>query len=168
MQYKTQRLEIRPMTQADREQILDLLTDATVAKTYMLPEFTGREAAEPLFHRLVALSGDESRYVAGVYLEDRFIGMINATEIEEKRIEMGYAFLPAYYNRGYGTECFRGAIDYLLDRGFETVLAGAFSENKASIRVMEKCGMTLLPQTDTQQYRGKTYTCVYYGASKEH
>ena len=167
MRFNTTRLEIRPIGQADREAVLDLLTDKTVAKTYMLPDYQSRIEAEPLFQRLVLLSGDESRYVAGVYLDGAFIGMMNDVEIKGTQIEMGYAYLPAYYNRGYATEAFRGAISYLLDHGFTTVVAGAFSENLASLRVMEKCGMVKQDYTDEIEYRGNTHTCIYYAAQKE-
>lgn len=167
MIFQTKRLQIKPITPEDREDVLDLVTDSTVGKTYMFPEYQTREAAEPLFQRLVELSKDDSRYVAGVYLDGRFIGMMNETEIQGKQIEMGYAYLPAYYNRGFATEAFSGAIRYLLDRGFETVLAGAFAENPASLRVMEKCGMTRQSYTDELEYRGLTHTCIYYAITKE-
>ena len=104
--------------------------------------------------------------MAGVYLDGQFIGMMNETERKDVQIEMGYAFLPAYYNRGYATEAFAGAIDYLLAHGFETVLAGAFAENSASIRVMEKCGMTKQNDTDEIEYRGVKHTCLYYAVSR--
>lgn len=167
MQFKTNRLEVGPMKDADREAILDLVTDEIVGKTYMFPAYKNREEALPLFHRLVQMGTDESRFVAGVYLENRFIGMMNDVEMKDGKIEMGYAYLPAYYNRGYATEAFRGAIEYLLAHGFHTVVAGAFSENPASLRVMEKCGMTKQDYTDEIEYRGNTHTCIYYAISKE-
>ena len=166
MNFKTARLEIKAISLDDREAVLDLLTNETVAKTYMLPVYEKREDAEPLFQRLVQLSQDESRYVAGVYLDGRFIGMMNDVEIKGKQIEMGYAYLPDFYNQGYATESFRGAISYLLDHGFETVITGAFSENPASLRVMEKCGMVRQAYTDEIEYRGLTHTCIYYAISK--
>lgn len=167
MNFKTNRLEIKPISPDDKEAVLDLLTSETVGKTYMLPDYRSRREAEPLFQRLVALSADESRYVAGVYLDGQFIGMMNDTEIKGKQVEMGYAYLPDYYNRGYATEAFRGAISYLLDHGFETVVAGAFAENPASLRVMEKCGMTRQAYTDTLDYRGAAHTCIFYAATKK-
>ena len=162
MQYQTERLVIRPISEADREAVLDLLASEAVGKTYMLPQYQRREDATPLFQRLVALSNDPSRYVAGIYLGGQFIGMMNETERKDGKIEMGYALLPAFHNRGCATEALRGAIDYLFDRGFETVVAGAFSGNAASIRVMEKCGMEKQAYTDEAEYRGITHTCVYY------
>ena len=166
MKFKTERLEIKEITPDDREAVLDLLTSEIVGKTYMLPVYQNRNEAEPLFLRLVQLSQDESRYVAGVYLDGQFIGMMNDVETKETQIEMGYAFLPAYYNKGYATESFRGAIAYLLEHGFETVVAGAFSPNVASLRVMEKCGMEKQDYTDEIEYRSNTYTCIYYAAKK--
>ena len=166
MQFQTSRLEISPILPGDKEAVLDLLTDETVGRTYMLPEYKSRQEAEPLFLRLTELGEDCSRYVAGVYLDGTFIGMMNETEIKGKQIEMGYAYLPAYYNRGYATEAFRGAISYLFTQGFETVIAGAFVENPASLRVMEKCGMTRQQYTDTVAYRGITHTCIYYAISQ--
>jgi RimJ/RimL family protein N-acetyltransferase len=166
MRFETERLQIHAIRLEDREDVLDLLTNEIVGKTYMLPEFKAREEAEPLFRRLVDLSRNESRFVAGVYLDGRFIGMMNETEVQGGTIEMGYAYHPDYYNRGYATEAFTGAIAYLLSHGFDTVLAGAFEENPASLRVMEKCGMTKQTHTDTVDYRGITHTCIYYAASR--
>ena len=163
MEFKTNRLEIKPITPEDKERVLDLVTDEIVGRTYMFPVFRNREEAEPLFARLVELSKDDNRYVAGVYLDGLFIGMMNAVEFKGTQVEMGYAFLPAYYNQGYATESFKGAIDYLFAHGFTTVLAGAFSENAASMRVMEKCGMTRQDYTEDIDYRGVTHTCIYYG-----
>lgn len=166
MYFRTNRLEIKPIDPMDKESVIDLLTDETVGKTYMLPVYKCREEAELLFQRLVQMSREDGRYVAGVYLDGRFIGMMNETEIKGKQIEMGYAYLPAYYNRGFATEGFAGAIRYLLDHGFETVLAGAFAENPASLRVMEKCGMVKQDYTDEIEYRGVAHSCIYYAAKK--
>lgn len=166
MNFLTKRLECRPISADDREAVLDLLTNEIVGKTYMLPEFKSREDAVPLFERLVALSSDESRYIAGVCLDGRFIGMMNDVEIKGGTIEMGYAYLPDYYHRGYATEAFCGAIEYLFQKGFTTVLTGAFSQNAASLRVMEKCGMIRQEHTDEIVYRGTTHTCIYYAITR--
>ena len=164
MEYKTSRLHIRPLREADAEAVIDLLTNAQVAQTYMLPDFGCREEAYPLFQRLLALSRDTGRYVAGIYLEDRFIGLLNETDKESSEIEVGYALLPAFHNRGFATEALTGAIAYLHGCGFSRVLAGAFAENPASIRVMQKAGMAPIEKTDAVEYRGSLHTCIYYAS----
>jgi RimJ/RimL family protein N-acetyltransferase len=57
-------------------------------------------------------------------------------------------------------------INYLFDLGFEEIITGAFEENAASIRVMQKCGMTRLSKTDSIDYRAKTHNCVYFSIKK--
>ena len=163
---RTERLHIQPMSEADAEAVLDLLTDETVKRTYMLPDFGTREQAMPLFCRLCSLSLDESRFVRGIYLDGEWIGILNDVGIEGGRIELGYALLPQYHGRGFATEALRGVINALLGAGFEEIRAGAFPDNAASIRVMEKSGMRRTGLTERVEYRGITYDCVVYSIGK--
>ena len=166
MEYQTAHLLVRRLREEDREAIIQLLTDPIVTKTYMVPDCSEDGKAESLFERLMELSHRADRYISAIVLEDRLIGLLNETEVSERSIELGYAILPAYHNRGYGTEVLQGAIAYLFAHGFTRVVTGAFSENHASLRIMEKCGMTKQLQTDTVEYRGKTHLCVYYAAER--
>ena len=167
MEYKTARLHIRPLSAKDADAATALLTDPLVAKTYMLPEFRCEEEAFALFQRLVALSRDADRYVAGIYYQEQFIGLINETDKEHSEIEVGYALLPAYHNRGFATEALVGAIAHLHSIGFSCVLTGAFAENLASLRVMAKAGMTPIEKTDTIEYRGIVHKCIYYASYRK-
>ena len=162
MRYRTQRLEIRPFEEKDRENMIDLFMDCVVKQTYMLPDFASREEAGKLFERLLDLSQKEDRYVAAICLDGVCIGILNETEISGESIELGYALLSRHHNKGYCTEALAGAIQWLQDRGFREVVTGAFEENLASIRVMEKCAMERLDKTDEIEYRGKVHRCVYY------
>ena len=166
MKFATKHLTVKPMMQEDKEQLLNLLTDEIVGKTYMLPQHASREEAQQLAYRLIKLSQDPSRYVSGIYRQECLIGIVNETDVTDQKIEIGYALLPEFHNRGYATECLSGAIEYLFDRGFKTVTAGAFSDNAASIRVMEKFGMVRQAEVDWIEYRGKQHRCVYYSASR--
>lgn len=166
LNFRTQRLEVKYLSVKDREAVIDLLTDDQVKKFYMLPDFSAREEAVPLFERLMALSLGEDRLVAGIFLNDAFIGIMNEVEIKDKRIELGYALLPKFHNRGYCTEALKGAIEYLFNRGFEEVVAGAFEGNDASFRVMIKSGMEKQEYRDEIEYRGQVHRCVYYAIRK--
>lgn len=166
MDIKTDRLELKAISPDSRDALVELLTDNTVKQTYILPEFDSVEAAQKLAQRLMDLSRNEERYVAGIYLGESLIGILNETEVAGEQIEIGYALLPRYYNQGYCTEALGCAIKYFSTHGFREVVAGAFSENAASIRVMEKNGMEKLPWTDEIEYRGKVHTCVYYVSKK--
>lgn len=167
MQFKTNRLEIGPISSTDREDVVDLLTDELVKQTYMVPDFATREDAKKIFEQIKALSWRNDRFVAGVYLNGGFTGLINETEIKDKTIELGYAFLPKFHNCGYCTETLMGAVQHLFQCGFEEVVAGAFEDNLPSIRVMEKCGMQKLDKQEEISYLGESHCCVYYSRKKK-
>lgn len=160
-------LHLSSLTEADREAMLDMLTDDCIRQTYMLPDFPSREDAVPLFQRLVALSADPSRFVRGIYADDRLVGFLNDVEIENSSIELGYVIHPRFQGKGHATEALGLGIKELFRLGFREVITGAFPENSASIRVMEKNGMTRIEKTEPIDYRGKTHICVYYTKVQE-
>ena len=162
MNIKTERLELRPINLDSLDALADLFSDELVKQTYMVPDFPTREDALKLAERIKNLSEDPDRYVAGIYLGHDLVGLLNETERKDQQIEVGYALLPQYHNQGYCTEALQGAMRFLFREGFHSVVAGAFEENPASIRVMVKSGMTKMDHQDTVDYRGKTHTCVYY------
>ena len=163
---QTARLIIKKITEGDQESALDLLTNDTIRKTYMLPDFEKREDAVPLFRRIMELSRGDQRYVRGIYLNDHLIGYSNEVEVVEKSIELGYLIHPDYHGKGYMTEALIALIPALFALGYEEVVCGAFEENPASLRVMAKAGMRLLDKTDEIEYRGKMHRCIYYSARK--
>ncbi|OQW55032.1 MAG: hypothetical protein A4S09_17015, partial [Proteobacteria bacterium SG_bin7] len=58
-------------------------------------------------------------------------------------VEVGYSILNEFQNRGYATEGVNALIEWALQNGATSVAAETYPENKASIRIMEKCGMSL-------------------------
>lgn len=163
---KTERLELHSFTEKDVEAALSIFYNDDVKKTYMLPDFPSRENAVGLFERLTRLSENPSRFVYGIYLDEKLIGFVNDVEIEGTSVEVGYVIHPAYWNKGYMTEALKACINELFRIGYETVKAGYFEENLASGRVMAKSGMKKIEYTDTIEYRGKVHKCIYYVASK--
>ena len=157
----TQRLSLRPISDADSANMIRILRDNTVNKTYMIPDLD-EEAAQKLFIRFRDMSADPQRYVRGVYLQDSLIGWINDQGVESGKMELGWVIDPAYSNCGYCSEAAAAAVKELFAWGIQVVSAGAFSENLASIRVMEKIGMHPVEFTEEIEYRGKTHKCVYY------
>lgn len=164
MYLQTKRLELKPFTVDSLDALTELLTDEMVKQTYMVPDFPDRQAALPLAQRLKALSEGERPLVLGIYRGEQLVGILNETDRTEEKIEVGYALLPRFHNQGYASEALRAVIAHLLDQGFRAVVAGAFVENEASIRVMIKSGMQKLAYTDETEYRGRVHPCVYYGA----
>lgn len=164
--FTTHRLRIHPFVKADRTAMGILLTDREIAKTYMLPDFESEEAVDRMFDRFVELSRRDDRYVAGIYLDEELIGFFNDVENDGSRIELGYVIGPAHWGKGHATEMLRGAVEDLFRRGYGEVVAGAFEENRASVRVMEKAGMAKISLEEDIDYRGVSRHCVYYSIKK--
>ena len=154
-------LTLRPFAPSDQSRILEILTDTTVNQTYMLPDFENREDAISLFNRLMQLSMDENRYVCCIALNGKAIGFLNDVEIKNGIIELGYVIHPDSQGHGYMTCTLWTAITELFELGYREVICGAFEENKASLRVMEKAGMIQTEKTKQIEYRGKTHRCIY-------
>ena len=162
----TQRLALRPFAAADAEDMVNILTDPAVGRTYVLPEFSHHEDALRLFLRLMSMSAAPEHFIYGITLRGQVIGFLNDVRIDETGIELGYVIAPAHWNQGYAAEALAACIDALFALGFETVSAGYFEGNSASRRVMEKCGMTPACKSQAIAYRGEERVCVYYEISK--
>lgn len=158
---------LRAITPDDRKRMLDILTSDKVSQTYMLPVYDKREDAEPLFCRLMNLCKGKEDYVRGIATADGLVGFLNHTDIQGTQIELGYVIHPDFHGQGFMTQGLLLAIEELFALGYRAIITGAFSDNTASIRVMEKCGMTRLSKSDHIEYRGKTHTCVYYQKIQE-
>ena len=159
-------MKLRAFQESDWPRLAMLATSTEVNKTYMLPDFESAEKARPLFERLMAMSCDGTRYVRAMEENGEFVGFCNDVERDGDTVEIGYALCPDVWGRGYCTEALKLAIADLFEMGFRRVVAGAFVENPASLRVMEKAGMTPIEKVDEIDYRGRTHTCVYRAITK--
>lgn len=161
----TERLCLRPIALFELPQMLPILQSDLVNRTYMLPDLTQQEAYA-LAKRMALLSVAGDRYVRGIYQDSQLVGWLNDIATEGQTMELGWVIAPVYHNKGYATEAVRAAITDLKKRGIHKVLAGAFAENRASIRVMEKAGMLRQGQTEQIDYRGSMHQCVYYATAE--
>lgn len=73
------------------------------------------------------------------------IGAISLKNIDlvNKKADLGYWIGEQYWGKGIATECISLIIDYAFsaELGLKELFAYVYSENKASIRVLEKNGM---------------------------
>lgn len=159
---KTRRLEIKPYLDSDEFAMIALLTNQEIKKAFMIPDFQTEEDAKRMFQKLKAFSYSEEHYERGIYLEQAIIGFVNDVAIEDDVIELGYVIHPEHKNKGYASEMLASVIEDLFHKGFREVVAGAFEENTASFKVMEKCGMKRIQKEEDITYRGITHRCHYY------
>ena len=167
LRIESERIVLAPMGEGERAMLGKLLEDSRVTKTYMVPVFSSVEERERLVDAFLRLSGDEKRFVRGIFLDGAFVGFINDVGVEGDGIELGYVVSPDFLGRGICTKALRAAISALIGIGFGEVLCGAFEENGASLRVMEKCSMKRIESEETIEYRGISHRCVYFSYKKQ-
>ena len=94
------------------------------------------------------------------------IGMISADKsYKYKCVELGYSISSKYWNKGLITEALKEVVKYLLNEcNYNIIEAIIPSNNIGSIRVAEKCGLTL-EATIKNRYKDKDDIvqdlCVY-------
>ena len=145
---ETQRLLIRPMEPADAEDLREMLADPSTWEFIGAQAVRSLEDARALVERKAAYQ-EQHGFAMWTVLErasGRAIGDCGLQLLEEgPEVELGYHMAPAMRGRGLTTEAARACLDAGLGRlGLERIVAVAWPENTASIRVMQKAGMTFV------------------------
>ena len=112
------------------------------------------ETVDFLPHALKMLETNPQLLRWGMHLflkkdENKIIGNggFKGTPDDAGMVEIGYAISPLYEGRGLATEAARGMIDYAFSWGnVRAVDAHTLAEENASVKVLEKCGMTRIAE----------------------
>lgn len=140
-------LILRPFELDEADRVRELAGDYDIAKTTLnIPYPYPEGAVLEWIRRMHEIANQGSQYSFAIVrkLDDELLGAISLGIVpEHKRAELGYWMGKPYWGQGYTTE----AASRLLKFGFEDldlnrVFAFAFSTNPASLRVMQKIGMT--------------------------
>ena len=104
---QTQRLTLHVISEKDTEQLVQLLTNNEITKTFMVPDFKTTEQVTALAETFISFSQieDVEHLAYGIYADDRLIGFINDCGMENDTIEIGYVIHPDYQGR----LCYRGS-----------------------------------------------------------
>jgi len=82
-----------------------------------------------------------------------FAGLKHLPDLQE--VDLGYRLLPDYWGQGLATEACRGVLDYGRTRlGLEQIMAMVDPANLASVRVLEKLGLT---PAGSVEHQGKSF-----------
>lgn len=143
----TERLILRPLTSEDAEFILELVND---------PSFI-----QNIGDRNVRTLDDAKRYITngpvasyakngfGLYLVELkdigepigMCGLIRRSMLND--VDIGYAYLPRYWSKGYAIEAALAMKQYARDViGLKRLVAVVDPQNTGSIHLLEKLGMT--------------------------
>ncbi|MGH2448707.1 MAG: GNAT family N-acetyltransferase [Chloroflexota bacterium] len=148
---ETERLILRPFTTADVDNLAGLDGDPEVMRYLNGGEPTPREVIQQKY--LPRYLGEYERFegfghwAAHVRDTGEFVGWFGLCPEGDGNliaVELGYRLRPSAWGNGFATEGARGLIRNAFTRlGVERVLAHTYQDNLASIRVMEKAGMSL-------------------------
>ena len=162
----SERLTLKSIEEDSKKELLEIVKDPLVKKSYMLPDFESEKEEENFFQKLRNFTLDKSKFVYGIYSKNKIIGFINQVCLENDVIELGYFIASKEWNKGYATEALKMAINELFRMGIKTVQAGHFENNPASGRVMQKAGMHKIEKTEVIVYRNEEHQCVFYEISR--
>ena len=145
--FSTERLVLRPLAPEDADRLHPLWTDEPVRRFL----WDGRAIAIDETRAIVEESGRLSR--------ERGLGLWAVRERAggdllgvagywyfrtPPALELLFAVAAPHWRRGIATEASRSVLDYgFLTLGFRTVAASTDAANAASVRVLEKLGMSL-------------------------
>lgn len=163
-QIETERLVLRDVREGDLRTLLAQAREPEARRgilSYQANELYNRNYLEKAISQ--ARFRRREFYALSVILKSGgdLIGTCNIAEVRRGSIEanLGWHYGSKYWGRGYATEAARA----LLYIGFEIgrvkeIFADCFADNRASIRVMEKIGMTTRPILDLfNRLRGTSY-----------
>ncbi len=138
----TERLIVRPFLESDFKDLHEYLS---LKETY---RFGGEPMSLEEVKKLCMEKAGGTDFWA-VTLKDeskKLIGHLSFIRSEPEHFltrEIGFIFNPAFQNNGYATEASRALIQYAFTKlGVHRIVGFCSTENIASWRVMEKCGMT--------------------------
>lgn len=155
---ETERLILRQFTEADADNLFELDNDTevvrlttnlgqptpySVIKTEFLPEvFQYYQKYNNYGYWGVIEKSNEA--FLGWFLFKPIIhaSYFNPKFVNANDIELGYRLRKAAWGKGYATEGSKALIEKGFCEGVERIVAVAFAANLASIRVMEKVGLT--------------------------
>ncbi|SDK93279.1 Protein N-acetyltransferase, RimJ/RimL family [Nocardioides sp. YR527] len=142
----TERLRLRPFTDADAEPLFALQSDEYVLRYWDSPPWTEPARAGQFIARSHAMAEEGSGARLVIERDSTFVGWctLNSWNPEFRSASLGYCLARAGWGQGIATE----AVGALLEWAFDTldlnrVQAEADTRNAPSARVLEKLGFRL-------------------------
>ena len=107
---------------------------------------TVEDAAETVEFLMSVYENGDGPLVYPVLLKDgTYIGYVQAVPSDDGPWEIGYHIGGSYTKRGYATEAVSAFLPVIMKQiGISEIVGICLAENKASVRVMERCGFTKL------------------------
>jgi RimJ/RimL family protein N-acetyltransferase len=86
-------------------------------------------------------NGDGPLVYPALLKDGTYIGYVQAVPFDDGTWEVGYHIGAAYTKKGYAIEAVRAFLPVIMPKlGIDFIWGICLAENKASVKVMEKCG----------------------------
>jgi RimJ/RimL family protein N-acetyltransferase len=143
----TERLNLRSITHRDDDAFMRIFSNPETMKYWSREPFESPEEARKMVQEEIdwGESGKCANWGVAFPEGDALIGKVNLFNFEEQhcRAEVGYAFNPLHWNRGFATEAVRAVLDYAFGPlGLHRIEADVDPENLASLSLLKKFGFT--------------------------
>ena len=143
---QTERLALRRLSPDDAEFILDLLNQPSFLR--YIGDKGVRNTEEAINYIQTGPVASYEQHGFGLYLVQlketgAAIGMCGLLKRDTlPDVDIGFAFLPEYWSRGYALESAEAVMKYGKEQfGLQRIVAITSLENESSIKLLEKLGM---------------------------
>ena len=125
---------------------------------------TVEEAAETVaFLMEVYRTGDGPRVYPVLLKDGSCIGYVQAVPIADGNWEIGYHIGKSYTKNGYATEAVKAFLPAIMPQlGISRIAGICLAENKASVKVMERCGFVKEFEGEGPYQGQEREICRYY------
>jgi RimJ/RimL family protein N-acetyltransferase len=165
----TPRLHLRTWSEGDFERFAAIHSDPEVMRFYANNRPFTREEARAAFNSIL---DHWNHYGYGLWVaEERAtgemigrIGLTNQVDFPSpSKVEVGWMLARSHWGHGFATEGAIAVIRFAFETlGVPTVISISRPENEASLKVMQRCGLTLRGAT---HWRG--HDVVWYAIDRE-
>jgi RimJ/RimL family protein N-acetyltransferase len=169
---ETERLTIRPFTEADLEALYALHSDPEVMRfiTDGEPQTFAkvRDEVLPRFIDYGRRHAGLGILAADLWASGELVGwfQLQIHAADPKELELGYRLRRDCWGKGYATEGSRALLDIAFNRhDAERVVAGAMKANRGSTRVMVKAGLRFEKDFVEADFPGEDKAAVLFSLS---
>jgi len=143
----TPRLHLREFTPSDAALFYELNSDPDVVRYTGDGPFESVEAAEAFIRNYPDYKKNGfGRWLMFTKDTNEFIGWCGL-KLVDGEVDLGYRLRKKHWKKGYASEAAQACLDYGFNQlGMQRIIGRVATENHASIRVLEKMGMTFEKQ----------------------
>ncbi|TQR17974.1 GNAT family N-acetyltransferase [Psychrobacillus soli] len=142
---ETNRLKLIEIKEAHVDHIYSIFSNEEVIRFYGMAPFQQKEQAINLIQSFSKNFQEKRSIRWGIYLKETYelVGTLglNNLSLAQKRTEIGYDLLPAYWRRGIVSEAVEAIIHYCFEElKLFRIGAVTFTENESSYKLLLKLG----------------------------